>query len=347
MNTTSLGRDRLERTKAAYTTRRVPRPRMRTLVDDRSPRLGDVLLARVAEIGYQQGLEHHGGRKATLFTGDEILVCYGHRYAPDQFEAQIPSDLGTCHLVAQGGVASEMISKHASMKPPTTLEPIGLIGDSDGRPLNLRDYGLPSGLPAVARPRTIAVAGTSMNVGKTTSAANLIRGLSAAGLRVGAAKVTGTGAGKDIYLMADAGAFLALDFTDAGFPSTYLASATEIEQIVTDLTCHLAGAGADVVVLEVADGLYQRETAALLSTSFFAAAVDDVIFAAGDAMGAAAGVAWLRERHVPVRAVSGALTASPLAVQEAAAAIAMPVLTIDDLRNPAIAAMVGMTSLAA
>ena len=43
----------------------------------------------------------------------------------------------------------------------------------------------------------LIVAGTAMNAGKTTAAARLIKGLQRAGLRVGAAKVTGTGAGGD------------------------------------------------------------------------------------------------------------------------------------------------------
>jgi hypothetical protein len=37
---------------------------------------------------------------------DAIIVAYGHRYAPDQFEAYVPEDLGPCHLVAGGGVAA-------------------------------------------------------------------------------------------------------------------------------------------------------------------------------------------------------------------------------------------------
>jgi hypothetical protein len=35
-----------------------------------------------------------------LFVGDEILVAYGHRYAPAQFLAEVPPDLGGCHLNA-------------------------------------------------------------------------------------------------------------------------------------------------------------------------------------------------------------------------------------------------------
>jgi len=45
------------------------------------------------------------GRRQTLFEGDEIIVAYANRHAPDQFEAEVPDSLSDCHLVASGGVA--------------------------------------------------------------------------------------------------------------------------------------------------------------------------------------------------------------------------------------------------
>jgi len=199
-------------------------------------------------------------------------------------------------MVAGGGLASRVVSWHATMELPTVIEPIGLLGDRSGQHLNLRKFGLPATPYIGKRPRTIAVVGTSMNAGKTTAAAFLVNGPTRAGLKVGAAKVTGTGAGKDIWLMRDAGTSIAFDFTDAGYPSTYLVPLPEIEQIVTTLTGRLAAAGSEAIVIEVADGLYEHETASLLTSPDFQDKIDGVIFAAGDAMGAQSGVAWLRER---------------------------------------------------
>ena len=131
---------------------------------------------------------------------------------------------------------------------------------------------------------------------------------------------------------------------DAGFPSTFRTTAAEVEGILATLTGHLAKAGMDVIVLEVADGLYQAETAALLDSPVFARTVNEVIFAAGDAMGAAAGVEWLRRKGLPVLAVSGLLTASPLAITEAANATGLPVFDKKMLRDAAIATELGMYS---
>jgi hypothetical protein len=150
-----------------------------------------------------------------------------------------------------------------------------------------------------------------MNSGKTDAAAHLIRGLARAGYAVGAAKVTGTGAGQDIWLMTDAGANLVLDFTTAGHASTYLLEPTEVIRVFRTLVSHLAAQPIDAIVLEVADGVFQAETATLISSSAFLEHVTGVVFAAGDALGAVAGVARLRSLGLPVVAAGGCLTRSP------------------------------------
>ncbi len=338
MTISTLDRARLQAAKDAYTTRRVDHTRLATLITgDHIPASGDLLLARVVELGQHERIERPCGRRAQLFPGDEILVSYGNRYAPDQFEAHVPADLEVCHLVAGGGVASRVVSSHVAMDPPTTIEPIGLLGDAEGRVFNLRATAMPSIAPTARRPMTIVVVGTSMNAGKTTSAAHLVRGLAASGHRVGAAKVTGTGEGKDIWLMADAGACLTYDFIDAGHPSTYMISDRSNLEAAQLLTDHLAQGGVDAIVLEVADGLYHRETGGLLEMPAFQASIDAVLFAAGDAMGGAAGVSWLQERNLPVRGLSGLLTASPLATMEAKAAVDVPVFDLEMLSAPDIA----------
>lgn len=328
---------RLERAKLAYTTRLIPTEEMRTLVGSetagRPPRSGDVVLGRVDQVGQHARIELRGGRRSILFPGDEIVVCYGNRYAPDQFEAEVPPHLGACDLVAAGGIAASTESSHSKMGEPTSITPLGLIGDDEGMPLNLESFSLPMPEPPRSRPTAVAVIGTSMNAGKTTTAANLVRGLAEGGLRVGAAKVTGTGAGGDVWHLLDAGADTVLDFTHAGLPSTYMASAESVERVFRLLTRQLAESGVDAMVIEVADGLHQRETATLLRSPVFAQGVDQLLFAGSDALGASAGVAELREMGLSVTAISGVLSASPLAARETEAAVGLPVLDIEALRE--------------
>lgn len=331
--------ERVEQAKRAYTTRRVPAGDMVQWLDTASlqPRAGDLLLARVDRIGKHAGLEQVDGRKSTLFVGDEIVIAYGARYAPDQFEALVPESLASCHLVAGGGVAGVVTGRHAAVAAATEITPIGLLADASGERLNLAQYALPH-MPAMgARPITVASVGTSMNAGKTTSAAYLIRGLTRAGFRVGAAKITGTGSGGDPWLLRDAGAVSVLDFTDAGHASTYLLGLDALQDAMARLLSQLAAQRVTAIVIEIADGLFQPETAQLLRSEPFRRAVDALVFSSTDAMGACAGVDWLRQHDLNVLALSGTLTRSPLASREAHAATRLPVMGLDALSDATVA----------
>ena len=312
----------LKRTPWAFSTRRVERSAAKTLITEATPKAGDLVLARVDALGHHANLQLPEGRRCRLFPGDTIVVAYGNRYACEQFEAEVPTRLGPCHLVAGGGIASRALSWHDQIsRGPTRITPLGLLGDEAGQALNLRDFAIAP--PATTRPKpgVIAVLGTRMSAGKTQTAAFLLRGLRAAGYRVGYVKVTGTGAGGDTWLLRDAGADRVLDFTDAGMATTYLADIERIEAAMHTLVQDMAAHGMDIVVMEVADGVCQRETRQLIAGEAFACTVDGLVLAADDALGAGAGVAALQEvMAAPIVALSGSLTASPLQRREAEAA---------------------------
>lgn len=124
------------------------------------------------------------------------------------------------------------------------------------------------------------------------------------------------------------------DFTNAGYASTYLIGPDAVRDVFTGLTDRLAADGCQVVVLEVADGVFQEETAGLLVDPVFTERVDAVLFATRDALGASAGVNWLRERGLAPVAVCGVLSSSPLATREAEAATSIPVWGLAQLSDP-------------
>jgi hypothetical protein len=332
---------RLDHAKFAYATRRVPPDAIATLLpSERNLAAGDLVLARVTKIGQHEHVELPNGRRAMIYEGDEIILCFGNRYAPDQFEAFVPDRLGPCQLVAAGGLAATVVHRHVRMREATDLTALGLLGDTRGRRLNLLQFGLPPDRPdpSAPHPPLIAVAGTSMNSGKTTVMACLTRGLIALGGRVAAAKITGTGAGGDHWHMADAGADPAVDFIDAGRVSTYRLPGPELDQVVWTQLAHMFRSGADFVLAEFSDGLLEAETDRLLTSPALRPFISAVVFTAGEAMGAAGGVAWLRAHGLPVVAVSGVLTSSPLAMREALGAAEVPVHASQSLVRPEIAA---------
>lgn len=327
--------DRLEQAKRAFVTRRVELTQTCSLSRLHPPRPGDLLLAAVSELGHHGRIELPSGRRAHLYVGDELVVAYGARYAPDQFEAVVPKEVGPCHLVAGGGIAARTLARHAHVRKPTELTPIGMLVGADGVPLNVSQFALSLRPRRPAARNVIAVVGTSMNSGKTTLAANIIRGLTLSGVRVGACKVTGTGSGGDLWSMLDAGAAHALDFTDVGYATTAGVDIAAVDEAANALVSHLEDKGVDVVVVEIADGLLQRETAALLEpATSFSSRIDALFLAAADSMGAHAGVEWLRARALPLRAVSGLLTSSPLATREAQGAGGVEVVPTKAFSHP-------------
>lgn len=337
--------ERLHSAKRSFVTRRAALDRANNLSRDHKPATGDLVLAAVVELGHHRHLESPHGRRAQLYVGDEIIVAYGARYAPDQFHAVVPDTIGPCNLVAGGGIAAQVRAKHARTRAATTIVPIGTLEGADGQPLNLRQFTLPPLLKRAAERCVIAVVGTSMNAGKTTLAASIIHGLAADGVRVGACKITGTGSGGDLWSMLDAGATKALDFTDAGHSTTAGLELAETEAIADLLVSHLESSDIDVVVVEIADGLLQRETSALLSApSEFAKRIDSLLLAAADSMGAHCGADWLSARGLPLRAVSGLLTASPLATLEARTATGVDVFATSAFAEPSRAACLCLRS---
>lgn len=318
--------------KWAFVTRRVERRDVSGLSDD-FPQIkpGDLLLAQVERIGQHKNVQLARGRPSALNPGDHVVVAAGNRYAPDQFEGVAEISPEGCDLLAAGGIAGRMRHAHASMAAPTRLKPLGLLTGTGGKIVNLAAYGLKhTTMPEHVR--VIGVFGTSMNSGKTTAAVSLAYGLRSAGFRVGGIKATGTGAFGDFNAFEDA-CVPVLDFTDAGMATTYQMPMTRIEQGFDCLVSAHAERGIDIVVAEFADGVFQQETAAILTNAHIRHRIDAFLFASGDAAGAIGGVEVLRRQGIEPFGVSGLVSCSPLAAEEAATALKLPVFTREQLRS--------------
>jgi hypothetical protein len=321
--------------KWAFTTRHVDRTRYDSLDPDVGRAIsGDLLLARVDAIGTHRRLQLAEGRHSDLYQDDLVVVACGDRYASDQFEGIAALDPAGCDLLAGGGVAGTARRQHDRLSRPTRLVPIGLLVDPQGRVLNLEQFAIVAE-PAGQRPLVIGVVGTAMNSGKTTTVTSLVKGLARAGLEVAAIKATGTGAFGDVHAYADAGATVVADFTDAGLVSTYRQPIPRIEAALGRLLAHVAARNVDVAVVELADGILQAETSALLRSPTTRRLFDGFVFAGGDALGVAAGIDWLAGVGITPVATSGLVSRSPLAMAEAEAATNVPVVTRESLLDPA------------
>ena len=295
---------------------------------------GSVVLARVVSIGKHKDVEDSTGRRRMLFPGDYIVGALGHRYATDQYEGRGTATRTAGHLLGIGGVCGEVVSKNERMVDPTLIEWIGLVADESGRPLDLRQFALPRAHGfAPASARTILSVGASMNAGKTTTAAQMIRTLTGEDMRVAAAKITGTACRKDPGMMEDAGAVRVLDFTDCGHASTAHCSADDLIAIAMDLRAALLTERPDYLVYEIADGVFQRETRILLEDPGFHSTIDAVLFAGPDSLACESGVRLLRGYGYNVVATAGIVANSRLGMEETSFATGLPCLNGEMILN--------------
>lgn len=306
-------------------------------VDDGPPRANDVFVAEIVEIGRHTRIECQNGRKSRLFVGDLIGVVFGNRYATRQWRGRVPATMNVCHMLSVGGVCGEVVDTSPTMSPPTLVRPLGYVVNGDGRRLNLTDYGIAGRAIPENRPTVILVVGASMDSGKTTAAFSTVNGLSNSGARVCAAKLTGTACAKDLFLMEDAGAERVLDFTSAGYASTADCSIDSLRAIARAIIAELSVDRPDYLVLEIADGIVQRETRMLLRELRSLGCIDYTMYTCNDSMGVREGVRVLRDIGLNVVAISGWVACSPLATEEAQAVSELPILQPMDLLDPGVA----------
>ncbi|WP_162924640.1 DUF1611 domain-containing protein [Rubrobacter indicoceani] len=338
------------RTKAGLVVREVPASEMVGVASvSEELEVGDVALVRVVKVGKNRRIEAREGFTLDLFEGDCFLGAFGNRYATGQFEGYVPKGaVVECDMLSMGGVLGEVTSRHSGTPTPTRVEVVGVVVDGRGKKINTRTYGVAKGYSEVSRPvatgdaEVLLVVGSAMDSGKTTTAGTVARSLSRAGYRVAAAKVTGTAAGKDARFFAASGAHPALDFVGAGYPSTYMIPRSEVIGIYASLVEELAASGADYIVLEIADGIYQRETKMLLESEEVQGSVDHVFFAAGDALAVGFGARAVAEMGLPLRATSGAVAASDLGVRESEELSGLPCLSLDRILSGELEELLGL-----
>jgi hypothetical protein len=324
-----------KRMRVAYALRRVPLSAMTHIVPcPINPSAGTLALGRLAKIGKHARLELADGRLATLHEGDTLALVFGNRYATEQFEGYSRADADCCDLLSIGGLCGVVTSKHATVADPSKLQLIGAIASVHGLPLRLRQFAVSTPrMELNRRPRIILVCGSSMDSGKTYTAMSLIVGLQRQGLRVAGIKLTGTAAGRDTWSMRDAGACVALDFIDGGYASTYLCEPIELLELSEQLIAHTTEHQADWAVIEIADGLLQRETAALLQSASFMSQVTACVFATRDPLGAVGGVSMLSRWGITPVVISGLIARSPLAMREVQSATGIRCMTADELQS--------------
>lgn len=301
------------------------------------PVAGDLAMFEIIEIGKHQSVQSDSGRNVAIFEGDRIIAAWADRYATSQYEGYVPTEFHEqYHILGAGGAIGIVKSQNASLDDilPTTVKLIGYCCDEHGKVINTKFYKkeqrtfnaqVPNGA------KIILSIGATMDSGKTTTAAFTARGLKTTGKKVAFIKFTGTAYSKDKDFVMDCGADITVDFSDMGFPSTYMCDKATLLDVYQSLLGMLEPHRPDYIVMEIADGLLQRETAFLLQDKAFMSTIHKVVFSCGDSLSAIQGVAVLENYGIRPSVISGRFTMSPLLIQEVKQYLGLPVLTIDEI----------------
>jgi hypothetical protein len=289
--------------------------------------VGDCVLTRISKVGNHKRIFTEDNQYFRVFNQDYLIGILGARYATDAYHAT-RIDTTQLHILTNGGLLGTVCDSHTSMSAPTRLELFGYLVDDSGNRINYKDaFYRPTNLIPGLFP--VFTVGTGMNSGKTTSTARLAQALSSRGSRVAVLKLTGSASHRDIHEYNGTGAVFTADFSDYGFPSTYLTGIAELEGLYGQMMNDAAAASPDIVLIEIADGVYQRETEMLLNSPLIKSTSSGLILTA---LCAASGLAidqTVRNMGWKPLFVTGLITNAPLFVQEFEQRSQTPVVNTD------------------
>ena len=278
-------------------------------------------------------LEIPTGRLVRLRAGDTMAGVLGTRRALRGYAGVVPEVLepgDTVNVLNMGGVLGLCTAGNPDLGAPFEAEVLGAVltfpptGDRIGRPASIRAEALEPAERLTARVPVIYVAGTCMNSGKTVAAAELVRGLSREGLRVGAVKLTGVSLRRDALAMEDAGALAGMSFDDAGVVST---REEDVLPVARALLNHLAASvKPDVVVAELGDGILgEYGVGKILADRELMGLCAALVVAAPDQVGAWGAHRVLGERFgLTVAAITGPATDNEVGTRFVREALGIP-----------------------
>jgi hypothetical protein len=295
------------------------------------PAVGDLVFGEVSTLGHHRLLESKSGRQHTLNVGTRAIFVFGNRYAPDQFEGMVPEfSQEFVELFSKGGVIGDVKTQSQLIGVPTKIKVLGYVCDSAGNITNTTNHVLVTTKSFKSnknRAKLILCVGTTMNSGKTHAAAACCYAISSMGKSSRAAKITGTASLKDILLMNDCGADHVVDFTYFGYPSTYMMEKAKLLEMFRTFDGKYGNNPKNYIVVEFADGIFQRETTMLLKIPEIQERIHKLIFCAPDSIAVFGGIQALKDKFsLTPDAISGLCSSSPLAIREIKEFTDIPIL---------------------
>jgi len=182
--------------------------------------------------------------------------------------------------------------------------------------VNLKSLNFKKSEPSYDFRNIVVIVGSGMNSGKTTTCRKLIKAFSEKESRIAACKLTGSVSNRDKDEMFSASPAYTIDFSDYGFPSTYKCELNELLELFKTMISDIEKMNPRLIIMEIADGILQRETKMILNSPVFKRWVKNILVTADTAPSALYTTEYLKKKGYNVIAVSGTMTSSPLYMKE-------------------------------
>jgi hypothetical protein len=202
-------------------------------------------------------VESCDGNFHEIHEGTTLVATLGSRQALKGFRGHTPQSIevgDTLHLLNKGGILGLATAGHPSFGNPIPVEVIGAVVDTAGQDhnqANIQKYALTPMISLAKSAPIVTVCGTAMDTGKTKASAEIISGLTSAGLKVAAAKLTGAALLRDVREMQARGAVEVATFSECGFVSS---TGKQIVPHSKAVLAKLNKAAPDIIVIELGDG---------------------------------------------------------------------------------------------
>jgi len=278
-------------------TRDVVIPKKFELIEKGKCEKGDIVLMKLISSMKKPGnyLRGADGKKHRIRRGVMFFGCLSNRYAPKILEAVVPDKLkkgDVINLLERGGTIG-IVRSAKSGYTKTEVEFQGFVC-SEGKKVKLRNYSI--GVKEITcKPKVIVVVGVMEDSGKTFTIAGLTEGLVKKGYKVCVGKLTGIGNARDVLLSKKKGAKRVLSVIDTGWPSSVGLFQKQLEEIFLKIFSNLVKIKPDFVILEIADGITQRESAMLMKSKLLMKYKPVFILSVKDPVGAYGGKIYMKK----------------------------------------------------
>ena len=271
---------------------------------------GAVVVVKVlSELDKVNVLEDSNGINRKLVAGDIIPGVLCKRKAMKEFSGDIPKQLDVgdnLHLINDAGMFGQLTGFEPTYGIPIEVTVLGSI-IRQGKQINTKDAAIDSPEELDLQAPLIAVVGTSMDIGKTTTACKIVQHFINRGLKVAYAKLTGIAYLGELKPLIDSGAKPVMDFLDGGLPSTF-GRPEEVIKAAFGILTELDKTQPNLIVVEFGNSILgAANVSTLLQNATIQNHIKATIVVASNTVDAWGAKEIMNQYGVPIMAMTGPL----------------------------------------